>query len=58
MEASDLITTTEAAELLGVGRSTVTRWVDDGRLTPARKLAGLRGAWLFDRDTITKAAGK
>lgn len=49
---ADLLTTAEAADRLGVSIWTVSRWVREERLTPARKLTGLRGAYLFDADTL------
>jgi excisionase family DNA binding protein len=42
------ITASEAADRLGVDRSTLTRWVQAGRITPAYKAPGVRGAFLFD----------
>ena len=47
-----LVGTTEAAELLGVSVRTVHRLVSAQRLTPAAKLAGLRGAYLFDKAQV------
>jgi excisionase family DNA binding protein len=49
---NDLISSIEAAELLGVGRSTLTRWVQSGRLTEAMKLPGDTGARLFRRTDV------
>lgn len=49
---NDLISSIEAAELLGVGRSTLTRWVQSGRLTEAMKLPGDTGARLFRRSDV------
>lgn len=43
----DLIPTQEVARRAGKDVRTVNRWVIDGRLTPAVKLPGLRGARLF-----------
>jgi len=48
----DLLGTTEAAAELGLERSTISRWVQLGRLTPALKLPGLNGAMLFHRADI------
>lgn len=46
------LTTAEACERLGhdspLDPSTLSRWVQIGRITPAQKLPGLRGAFLFD----------
>ena len=47
-----LLTTSEVADHLGVSVQTVSRWVAIGRLTPTRKLPGLRGPYLFDQGSI------
>jgi excisionase family DNA binding protein len=49
----DLIGTEEVAAIFGVDRSTVTRWVQAEKLTPA--VSG-RGFYLFDRAAIEKLA--
>lgn len=54
----DLIPSVEATELLGVGRSTLTRWVQSGRLTEARKLPGRTGVRLFHRADIERLAAE
>lgn len=46
---SDLITTEEVAEIFGVDRSTVTRWVNAGKLTPAIRRASF---FLFEADAV------
>jgi len=46
----DLMTTAEAAERLGVDRSTLTRWVQSGRISPAVRLAN--GHLLFAVDVL------
>lgn len=39
MDSNDLVDTTEACELLGnIHRSTISRWVQIGRLTPAKRV--------------------
>ena len=48
------ITTAEAAEILGKTVATVNRLVLIGRLTPARKLPGKTGAYLFNRKDIER----
>lgn len=50
-----LRTSAEAADALGVDRATVTRWVQSGRLEPAMKLPGLRGAYMFTDEAIELA---
>jgi len=52
----DLISTAEAARMLGVTGVTITRWAATGRLTPALKLAGPRGAFLFHRAEVERLA--
>ena len=44
----DLIGSAEVCERLGIDRSTLSRWVAAGKITPALKLPGRRGAFLFD----------
>lgn len=44
---TDLITTRQAAERLGVTVSTVSRWAASGKLVPALRLEGLRGPMWF-----------
>jgi DNA-binding transcriptional MerR regulator len=47
------LTTKEAIELLGfVSPSTLTRYAAEGKLTPARKLPGRTGAFLWYRHDI------
>jgi len=46
-----LISTTEAAKLLGKDARTVQRKASAGEI-PATKLPGLRGSYVFDRDVI------
>jgi excisionase family DNA binding protein len=41
------LTSVEASEKLGIDRSTLTRWVADGRISALKKLPGVRGAYLF-----------
>lgn len=49
----DLIGSAAACELLGIDRSTLSRWITDGRITPALKLSeGVTGAHVFNRADI------
>lgn len=48
----DLIGTSEVCALRNVHRSTVKRWVDSGKLTPAVTLPGKTGAMLFRRADV------
>jgi excisionase family DNA binding protein len=45
---SELLSTTQVCERLGIDRSTLTRWVGAGRIAAAHKLPGRSGAYLFD----------
>lgn len=56
MQSTTYATTQEAATLLGVDRSGITRRVQAGRLAPAMKLAGRTGAYLFERADIEALA--
>jgi excisionase family DNA binding protein len=49
------LTTAQVADRFGVNVRTVSRWVLRGRLRPATRAPGLRGAYLFHPDTIDKA---
>ncbi|AKI28634.1 hypothetical protein GMA5_20 [Gordonia phage GMA5] len=52
-----LISSREAAEILGVDPSTITRMVHRGQLEPASKAPGLRGAFMFDETLVESMAG-
>lgn len=53
----DLIGSAEACSLLGdIDRSTLTRWVQLGRIEPAMRLPGPNGAYLFRRADIEALA--
>lgn len=53
---NDLLGTVEAAEVIGVERSTLSRWIDSGRISYLRKLPGKNGAVLFARDEVERVA--
>mgnify|MGYP001366195301 CR=1 FL=1 len=52
----DLIPTAEVARIYGCDVRTVHRMVRDGRLEPAIKAPGKRGALLFRREDVFAAA--
>ena len=58
MQSQHLIGTAEAAQLLGVDRSTLTRRVATGMLEPALTIPGYRGDFLFDRADIEALAAE
>jgi excisionase family DNA binding protein len=47
MTEPNLITTAQAAEILGYSKRHVARLVDAGHLTPELKFPGWRGGYLF-----------
>lgn len=49
---ADLLTTAQAATLLGKHHSTIRYWVATGQLKPTHKNPGRSGAYLFDRKVI------
>jgi hypothetical protein len=49
----ELIGSAAACDLLGIDRSTLSRWITDGRVTPVMKLSeGVTGAHVFKRADI------
>lgn len=48
----NLIQTSDVAELTGRSVPTVARWVKEGKLTPALKGTGIRGAMWFRREDV------
>jgi excisionase family DNA binding protein len=48
----DLIASQDVCELLNIDRSTLSRWVKAGRITPAMRMPGQTGAFLFSRDDV------
>jgi hypothetical protein len=54
--APDLIASSQACERLGIDRSTLSRWVQLGKITPAMRLPGNRGAMLFDPAAVDTLA--
>ena len=47
-----LLGTKEASDILGLGPSTLSRWVQIGKITPAGKLGGKTGSYVFTREQI------
>lgn len=48
----ELIGSREACALLGIDKSTLSRWVAAGKLNPAYRAPGTNGAMVFNRDDI------
>lgn len=55
--AKELVTTAQAAVILGCTVRTVHRMVQRGALNPAVKVPGYKGAYLFDRAAVAAAKG-
>lgn len=56
MPDTDLIGSTEALGILEIDRSTLSRWVAAGRLTPAARLSG--GAFVFRKADVESLAAE
>ena len=54
---ADLMTVAESAKVAGCSVATVHRRIASGDLTPARKLPGLRGAYLLRRSDVLALVG-
>lgn len=52
MYTTELLTSAEAADRLGISRMTVNRRVRSGDIPAAGRLPGRTGAWLFDPAVI------
>lgn len=52
----DLLSTSQAADVLGVTVKTVNQWAAEERLRVALKLPGTRGAHLFERSEVERLA--
>jgi hypothetical protein len=58
MALDDLVTSAEAAAMLHRTTRTIHRYVDDGKLTPFRRLSDApNGAFLFKRSDIENLKG-
>ena len=55
---SDLLTTTEAAAVLGVPTRRLTRMACAGVIAYDRKLPGRNGSLLWDRDEVERVAAE
>jgi excisionase family DNA binding protein len=51
-EGIELVGSGAACQALGIDRSTLSRWVAAGKLTPFHKGEGVRGAFLFRKSDI------
>jgi excisionase family DNA binding protein len=56
MTETNLKTTAQAAGRLGCSIRTILRMVEDGRLTPAAKMPGESGGYLFESAEVERAA--
>lgn len=51
-DRSQLLTTAQVAEHLGVSVDTVQRWARDGVIAVAMKIPGRTGGFLFDPEVV------
>ena len=54
MSTTDHLTSAQVCDLLNIDRSTLSRWVASGRVSPFMKLDGLRGAFIFTRAEVDR----
>jgi predicted site-specific integrase-resolvase len=54
MANANLIGSAKACQTLAIDKSTLSRWVASGVITPAIKLPGKNGAMLFDPQDVTR----
>jgi predicted site-specific integrase-resolvase len=52
----ELIASIDVCKRLGIDRSTLSRWVQTGRATPAMRLGAGRGAFLFTAAEVDRLA--
>lgn len=57
-KTATLLTSAEVCATLGVHRATLSRWVAAGKLRPAFKLNGERGAFLFRPADVARLAAR
>jgi len=50
------ISSSDAADALGIDRSTLALWAREGKIAPLMKLPGIRGAYVFDRAEVERLA--
>lgn len=53
-DQDDALASIEVCAELGIDRSTLSRWVAAGRITPSYRLPGPKGAFLFSRDEVER----
>lgn len=53
-QTDDLVTSQIVCDELNINRSTLSRWVAAGVITPAVKAPGKRGAFMFDPDDVQR----
>lgn len=53
-DGDTLLTSADACEALSIDRSTLSRWVQLGRIAPAMKAPGIRGAMFFTPDEVER----
>lgn len=52
----DWMSSSDAADALGIDRSTLALWARDGKIVPLMKLSGIRGAYIFARADVERIA--
>lgn len=57
-DIDNLISTSEAAGIVGESVRQFIRRVEAGSIKPAKKLPGLRGAYLFERSDVERISSR
>lgn len=57
-QTPNLLTSADTCAELAIDRSTLSRWVASERITPAYKMPGPRGAFLFAPDEVARVKGE
>jgi predicted site-specific integrase-resolvase len=54
-EVPKFLGSTEVCDRIGIDRSTLTRWIQTGRIAYAQKIPGRNGVYLFDPVEVERA---
>jgi predicted site-specific integrase-resolvase len=55
LAAPNFLGSAEVCELIGIDRSTLTRWIQTSKISPAQQLPGPKGVYLFTLDEVERA---
>ena len=55
LDTPNFLGSSEVCERIGIDRSTLTRWIQTGRIAYVQKLPGATGVYLFDPVEVERA---